>query len=228
MSLISSIRKWPWMSKLTRGYFRVSFLKCYQKRGSQKACPLFNDILLLIVWNLLMVNVMVIENLNNVYEPVIISGNPCSCHHIYNGVLKMHGMYCPLREVDVHSINTHVENQVLNNVTTTVYDRENGCSNNVECTECGRWSSHADYGAQHHKITSTYKALLSSKYSMDGINVNMDKSVDNRVGEYCTSCPVYHRTGRWDTSYENEFYNYYRVYKSPGHGHCLLHSTAHS
>ena len=43
----------------------------------------------------------------------------------------MHGMHCPFKEIDVHSINIHV----LNNVTTNVYDRENVCSNNVECTE---------------------------------------------------------------------------------------------
>ena len=52
-------------------------------RGSQKACPLFNDILPLIVSNWLKVIVMVIENVNDVYETVIISGNPC-----YNGVSK--------------------------------------------------------------------------------------------------------------------------------------------
>ena len=68
----------------------------------------------------------------------------------------------------------------------------------------------------------------SSKYSMGGINVNIDKSADNRVSAYCSSCPVYHRTGRWDTSDENEFFNYYRVDISPGDGHCLLHSIAHS
>ena len=33
---------------------------------------------------------------------------------------------------------------------------------------------------------------------------------------------------RWDTSDENEFFNYYSVDRSPGNGHCLLHSIAHS
>ena len=33
----------------------------------------------------------------------------------------MHGMYCPRKEVDVHSTNIHVESHVLNNVTMTVY-----------------------------------------------------------------------------------------------------------
>ena len=69
---------------------------------------------------------MDMENLNDVYGTVIISGNPCSCHYI--GVLKMHGMYCPLKEVGLHSTNIHVESHVLNDVTTTVYDREMGAA----------------------------------------------------------------------------------------------------
>ena len=64
------------------------------------------------------------------------------------------------------------------------------------------------------KSRAPIKPSQRSKYSMDGINVNMDKSVDNVVNAYCSSCPVYHRTGRLDTSDENEFVNHYRVYRS--------------
>ena len=141
----------------------------------------------------------------------------------------MHGMYCPLEEVDVRSINIHVESHILNDVTTTVY--ENGCSNNVECAEwliLSRNDPSAVVGGPAMPATGHIKPSGSSKYSMGGINVTIDKFADNRVSAYCSSCPVYHRASKWDTSDENEFFNYYRVDRSPGDGHCLLHSIAHS
>ena len=224
-------------ARLLEGHSVSDLKNVIKSRGSQKACPLFNDILPLILSNLLKVNVMVIENVNDVYETVIISGNPCSCHYI--GVLKMHGMYCPLEEVDVRSIDIHVESHILNNVTTTVYDRENGCSNNVVCTEwliLSRNDPSAVVGGPamaatgHNTIKSRapIKPPGSSKYSVGVFTVNIEKSADNRVSAYCSSCPAYYRTGRWDTSDEDEFFNYYRVDRSPGDGHCLLHSIAHS
>ena len=224
-------------ARLLEGHSVSDLKNVIKSRGSQKACPLFNDILPLIVSNLLKVNVMVIENVNDVYETVIISGNPCSCHYI--GVLKMPGMYYPLQEVDVRSIDIHVESHILNNVTTTAYDRENGCSNNVVCTEwliLSRNDPSAVVGSPampatgHNTIKSRapIKPSGSSKYSVGVYNVNIEKFADNRVSAYCSSCPAYYRTGRWDTSDEDEFFNYYRVDRSTGDGHCLLHSIAHS